>query len=117
MSPSRHCCGVRCCLKEQVNGGEPRSYNHRTVQTPLAFDTSGDIEQRQIESWRAMSPREKADIVSALTAATFELALAGVRHRHPEATQHEQFLRLALVTLGPDLARRVYPDIDRLSLA
>jgi len=87
------------------------------VRQPLAFDTAGDVEQRQIESWRAMSPREKADIVSALTAATFELALAGVRHRHPGATPQEQFLRLALVTLGPDLARRAYPDIDRLGLA
>ena len=63
-----------------------------------------------------MSPREKADIVSALAIATYELALAGIRHRHPESTAQEQFLRLALVTLGPDLARRAYPAIDRSGL-
>jgi hypothetical protein len=85
------------------------------VAQPLALDTTPDIEQRQIESWRAMSPREKADIVSAFTIA-YELALAGIRHRHPESTAQEQFLRLALLTLGPDLARRAYPEIDRSGL-
>ena len=83
---------------------------------PLALDTPPDVERRQIESWRAMSPREKADIVSAMTIATYELALAGIRHRYPESTAQERFLRLALITLGPDLARHAYPEIDRLGL-
>jgi len=58
-----------------------------------------------------MSSVEKAAIVSALTQAAFTLARAGIRHRYPEASPREQFLRLAIVTLGPDLARNAYPDI------
>jgi hypothetical protein len=79
--------------------------------TPLSADTSLEIEHLQIERWRRMSSVEKAAIVSALTQAAFTLARAGIRHRYPEASPREQFLRLAIVTLGPDLARNAYPDI------
>jgi hypothetical protein len=63
-----------------------------------------------------MSPEQKAAIISGLTISAYELALAGVRQRHPHASRREQFLRLAMVTLGPDLARKAYPDIDVLDL-
>lgn len=63
-----------------------------------------------------MSPAEKAAIVSGLTRAVYDLALAGVRLRHPGASPREQFLRLALVTLGPDLARQAYPEIAATDL-
>jgi hypothetical protein len=79
--------------------------------TPLSADTSLEIEHLQIERWRQMSSVEKAAIVSALTQAAFTLARAGIRHRYPEASPREQFLRLAIVTLGSDLARNAYPDI------
>ena len=78
---------------------------------PLSLDTSAVIERLQIERWRQMSAAEKAAIVSGLTQAGYDLALAGVRHRYPDASPREQFLRLAIVTLGPDLARRAYPEI------
>ena len=78
---------------------------------PLSLDTSAVIERLQIERWRHMSAAEKAAIVSGLTQAVYDLALAGVRHRYPDASPREQFLRLAIVTLGPDLAPRAYPEI------
>jgi hypothetical protein len=80
------------------------------MAAPLSLDTSPDIERRQIERWRQMSTVEKAALISGLTDATFVLARAGVRHRYPDASQRELFLRLAVVTLGPDLAGRAYPD-------
>ena len=80
------------------------------MRPPLSLDTAPDIERQQVERWRAMSPREKADIVTGLTQAAYELARAGVRHRYPAADAREQFLRLALDVLGPDLACRAYPD-------
>jgi hypothetical protein len=52
--------------------------------------------------------------VTGLTQAVFDLARAGVRHRHPDASPHEQFLRLAVVTLGPELAVLAYPEIHAL---
>ena len=57
-----------------------------------------------------MSPARKAEIVSGLTSAVYEVAMAGVRARFPGSTAREQFLRLAIQTLGADLATRAYPD-------
>ena len=78
---------------------------------PLTLDTSPEVERLQIERWRLMSPAEKAAVVSGLTQAVYDLALAGVRQRYPQASPREQLRRLALITLGPDLARRAYPEI------
>ena len=83
---------------------------------PLARDTSPDIEDRQVAAWREMPAAQKADLISSLTNAAREMALAGVRQRYPGASDREHFLRLAILTLGPELARRAYPDIDRLDL-
>jgi hypothetical protein len=63
-----------------------------------------------------MSPAQKAQLITTLSRAARDLALAGVRHRHPAASPREQFLRLAVVTLGPDLARGAYPDAAFLDL-
>ena len=80
------------------------------VQTPLSLDTSPDIERRQVESWRQMSPAQKAALVTGLTRAAWEMTSAGVRQRHPDAPPREHFLRVAVIMLGPDLARLAYPD-------
>jgi hypothetical protein len=61
-----------------------------------------------------MSATEKASLVSGLSRATHELALAGIRYRYPHAEPREQFLRLPILNLGLDLARRAYPEIDYL---
>ena len=78
---------------------------------PLAIDTSDEVERRQIEQWRRMSATQKAEIVSGLTQAAYALTFAGVRQRYPNADEREQFLRVALITLGPELARKAYPEI------
>ena len=86
-------------------------------QTPLSLDTSPDIERRQIESWRRMSAAEKAGVVTGLTRAAYAMTFAGVRQRHPDASSREHFLRVAVIVLGAELARKAYPDaievIDR----
>lgn len=79
--------------------------------TRLAADTDAAIEARQIDGWRRMTDREKAALITGLTQASFAMALAGVRQRYPNASEREQFLRLALITLGVDLATKAYPDI------
>lgn len=83
---------------------------------PLSLDTAPDVERMQVEAWRQMSAAEKAAIVSGLTLAVHEIALAGVRYRYPNARPREQFLRLAIVTLGMELARKAYSEIDALNL-
>lgn len=60
-----------------------------------------------------MTPAEKAACITGLTQAAYAMTLAGVRHRHPKASPREQFLRVAIITLGPALARAAYPDAAR----
>jgi len=84
------------------------------VSRPLAHDTSPEIEERQVAAWREMPAAQKAALITALTSAAREMALAGVRQRYPAASEREHFLRLAILTLGPDLARQAYPDIEHL---
>jgi hypothetical protein len=86
------------------------------VKSPLAPDTCLEVEERQLRDWRQMSASHKADLIDALSRAARDLAVAGVRHRFPDATAREQFLRLAILTLGTDLARRAYPEIEQLGL-
>lgn len=64
-----------------------------------------------------MSAAQKAAMVSGLTQAVYDLARAGVQHRYPEASPRVQFLRLAIVILGPELARQAYPEIASLDPA
>lgn len=84
------------------------------AQLPLSLDTAPDVERRQIDGWRRMSAAEKAALVTGLTRAAFEMTAAGVRRRHPDASPREHFLRVAVIVLGPDLARQAYPDATRV---
>ena len=74
------------------------------------LDTSPDIERRQVEAWRQMSAAEKAEIVTGLTRASYAMTCAGVSARHPGESARQHFLRVAVIVLGPDLARLAYPD-------
>ena len=69
-------------------------------------DTDPAAEERQIEAWRRMTPAEKLHVVSELVRASEELALAGIRQRHPGATGRELELRLAALRLDRDLMLR-----------
>lgn len=84
------------------------------ARVPVSLDTSPAVERMQVEAWRRMTPEQKAATVRGLTRATFAMAMAGIRHRHPEASPREQRLRLALITLGPDLAVKAFPEIAGL---
>ena len=76
----------------------------------LAADSSPEAERIQLERWREMTPLEKARTVSALTRAVQELSLAGIRLRHPHASEDECLLRLAEIKLGRRLMAQAYPD-------
>ncbi len=52
-----------------------------------------------------MTPAEKVTLVMQMNAAVRDLAMAGGRERYANASPREQFLRLAQVTLGDELAR------------
>jgi hypothetical protein len=81
----------------------------------LAPDTSLEAEREQVELWRRMSPLEKVRAVTEISRAVQQLSLAGIRLRHPEASDQECMLRLAVLKLGRQLACHVYPEATRLS--
>ncbi|MFO7692288.1 MAG: hypothetical protein R6V57_04285 [Vicinamibacterales bacterium] len=84
------------------------------THTPLSLDTPIDVERKLVESWRQMSAGDKAATVTGLTRAACAMTAAGVRQRHPQATPRELFLRLAVIILGPELARRAYSDAGQV---
>lgn len=81
---------------------------------PLAADTPFEVEQVQIAMWRRMTPEHKAQIVASMCRGMHEAATYGVQMRYPHADQREQFLRLAILRLGHDLATEAFPDAAKL---
>lgn len=73
-------------------------------------DTSEAAQEVVDRRYAEMSFAEKADRLRAVTLAANQMAMAGLRLRHPNASQHELLLALARLRLGDDLVRRVYGD-------
>lgn len=61
-----------------------------------------------------MSDAQIAALVTSSTRAANDMAMAGIRAHYPEASPREQFLRLAVLKFGPELARSAYPELDNL---
>ena len=80
----------------------------------LSADSSPTVERLQIDAWRRMSPLHKARTVDGLTRTAQLLALAGIRQRHPDASERECFLRLSVLKLGSEATRRLYSDAAAL---
>ena len=76
----------------------------------LSADSSSAVERMQVDAWRQMPPAHKARTVDGLTRTAQVLALAGIRERHPGASERECFLRLSVLKLGSEATRRLYPD-------
>jgi len=76
--------------------------------TPLSTDTAPHIERLQIERLRQMPARRKLALVGEMNQAVRDLALAGLRQRHPNDTPARRQRRLAGLLLGAELATRVY---------
>lgn len=71
-------------------------------------DTSLDADDVQFEILRRMTPVERAALMTELTLAVQDLAMAGMRARHPNASDDELRLRLAVHRLGADTVRKVW---------
>lgn len=105
-----------------TESGRSRAYNDAVAQSAsgspqavLSADTTADVERRQVEAWRRLSPAERLRLVSDTTRAVIDLSRAGIRRRYPQASERECFLRLAAILLGVDAARKVYPDAVHLA--
>lgn len=81
----------------------------------LGADSSVEMERMQVELWRNMPALEKARAVEQVSRSVRELSMAGIRSRHPSASEKECRLRYAVLTLGRSLACEAYPEAGRLS--
>ena len=73
------------------------------------MDTTADAHRRQTEIYARMGGTARVSIAFELTEAVRRLALAGIRHRHPEYTDEQIQAAWARLTLGDDLYREVWP--------
>lgn len=81
---------------------------HELPHPTLSPDTDPDAERVQIEIFRRMPAWRKVQLVEDANRTARQLALAGLRHRHPEAGPDELRRRLFGLFLGEELATRVY---------
>lgn len=75
-------------------------------------DTSPEAEEILFSYWRDAPVWEKWQRMVQLNRSARFLALAGLRRRHPEASEEELRRRLADLILGPELAARVYGPLS-----
>lgn len=88
---------------------------HEVEHPTLSPDTDPAAEAVQLEIYRRMSTGRKIQLVFEAGAMSRDLALAGLRGRHPEASDAEIRRRYFGLTLGEELATRVYgPPEDSL---
>ena len=73
-----------------------------------ALDTSREVEARVVEGWRSMSAAQKVQQVQQLIRTSRRFSLAGIRARHPEATEKELRLRLASYWLDRETMIRLF---------
>jgi hypothetical protein len=76
-------------------------------------DTSRAAQELVDQRYAAMSLTERIERVRAITLAVNRVALAGLRRRHPNASEGELLLELARLRLGDELVDRVYGSGER----
>ena len=76
--------------------GESNSSGYR----PQSPDTDAETECWLLDRLRRLPAWRKAEMLSAATRAAYELAMAGLRQRYPDAPESELRKRYAALTLG-----------------
>ena len=74
----------------------------------LSADTPAHVRRVQIELLRQMPTWRKLQLVGEMNRTVRQLALAGLRERHPDDSPELLQRRLADLLLGPELAEAVY---------
>lgn len=86
---------------------------HEVPYRDLYPDTDPEAERVQLEIYRRMPPWRKMQLVAEANDASRAFVLAGLRSRHPDASEDEIRRRFFGLWLGEDLATEVYGPLDR----
>jgi hypothetical protein len=71
-------------------------------------DTSPEAEQVLINLLRQAPAWRRLQLTDRMSSAARDLSLAGLRARHPQASEAELCRRFAQIQFGPELAAKVY---------
>lgn len=71
-------------------------------------DTTLREEERYFEHLRSMTYAQRGELMTAITFAVQDLAMASMRLDYPNATDRELWLRLAAKRLGNDVVGRIW---------
>jgi hypothetical protein len=74
------------------------------------MDTNPDAHRVQIEIYRRMGTRGRAEALFRLNALARALAVSGIRSRHPEYDDEQVHLAYARLVLGDECVRTVWPE-------
>jgi hypothetical protein len=74
-------------------------------------DTSAAAIARYHQLLQAQAPYQRLEQTNALIAAVRELAVAGIRARHPVASPQEVRMRLTVRLYGREVARRLFGNL------
>ena len=78
-------------------------------------DTAPEVETILFKMWRETPTWRKLELLEGLNRTARQLALAGLRQRHPNASEKELRHRLAILILGEELATQVYGAVPEQS--
>lgn len=79
---------------------------------PGFSDTSPAVEAVLFELARQLPPWRKVELVGEMYCTVRELALSGLRQRHPDESPAALSRRLADILLGAEMAARAYGPSD-----
>ena len=96
-----------------MSGSGDTAADHRYVAyvnspRPQSLDTSPAAERLQFEIWARMTSMEKFAAFLELQETAIALCEAGIRARHPHASDREVFLRRVARTLDEETMRKCY---------
>jgi len=74
-------------------------------------DTAPAMEKRYHERIGQLSGAERLEIAAQLSSGVRAMAEAGLRHRHPGASEEELRCRLVVLLYGRDVAARLFPAV------
>lgn len=74
----------------------------------IFHDTTPKARLQYEESLRRKTPEERLRMAQELTLAVQRISCAGMRERHPELSDDDIWLKLAILRLGEDVVRKVY---------
>lgn len=95
-----------------MNASPRKLKPHEISYWTLYPDTDPEAERVQLEIYRRMPPWKKMQLVAEANDASRALVLAGLRSRHPDASEAEIRRRFFGIWLGEDLATEVYGPLE-----